>query len=266
MKRKVLITGLKVLAFLAVIVLLGFVNNKRLSTQCTEVDVIISGDSAVHFVQSEDIVQLLADKGIQFTEVPEASVNLMQVEEIVKQHPAVESADVYSQADGKISIDIVQRMPVVRVIDALGESYYIDQLGCFMPLMPNYTARVPVATGSIFDSNYRLKTSVSGILANDSVAAVSVIDDLFLIIKEIRKDTFLLAQTEQLFVLPNKEIELIPRFGPQTILIGDATHIEDKLSRLNLFFKKGLPMVGWNAYSTVNLKFKNQLICTKNIQ
>jgi cell division protein FtsQ len=266
MKRKLLITILKGLSFLAVILLFGFVNNKRLATPCSEVDVIISGDTSAHFVESEDILQLLTDKGIGFKDVSESSVNLMEIEAIVKQHPAVESANVYSQADGKITIDVVQRVPIIRIIDALGESYYIDQLGAFMPLLPNYSARIPVATGSIFDSNHRLNTSVSRLIANDSAAAISVIDDLFLIIEQIRKDTFLLAQTEQLFVLPNKEIELIPRFGPQTILIGDATQLEDKLSRLKLFFTKGLPLVGWNAYSTVNLKYKNQLICTKNIQ
>ena len=266
MKRKLLVTGLKLISLLAVIALLGFVNNKRLSTRCSTVDVIISGDTSVQFVQSEDLLQLLSDKGFHFKDIPESEINLMKVEEIIKQHPALESANVYSQADGKIILDVVQRTPILRIIDALGDSYYIDQLGCFMPLIATHAARVPVATGTIFDSNHLLNTTLPALIANDSAAAASVIDDLYLIINEIRKDTFLLAQTEQLFVRPDREIELIPRIGPQTILIGDASQLEDKLSRLRLFYKKGLPLVGWNAYSTVNLKFRNQLICTKNIQ
>jgi cell division protein FtsQ len=33
---------------------------------------------------------------------------------------------------------------------------------------------------------------------------------------------------------------------------------------LMTFYKEGLNKVGWNAYLTINLKYKNQIVCTKN--
>jgi cell division protein FtsQ len=30
-----------------------------------------------------------------------------------------------------------------------------------------------------------------------------------------------------------------------------------------VFYKKAIPMVGWEAYSSINLKFKGQIVCVK---
>jgi cell division protein FtsQ len=79
----------------------------------------------------------------------------------------------------------------------------------------------------------------------------------------IQRDKFLMALTEQLYVTIDKEIELIPKAGPTSILLGNADMAENKLSRLKVFYRKGLPAAGWDTYSALNLKYKDQIICTK---
>jgi len=39
--------------------------------------------------------------------------------------------------------------------------------------------------------------------------------------------------------------------------------VEDKLTRLKLFYQKALPKVGWEKYSSINVKYRKQIICTK---
>jgi len=38
---------------------------------------------------------------------------------------------------------------------------------------------------------------------------------------------------------------------------------EKKLRNLELLYEQGLSRYGWNTYQTINLKYTNQVICTK---
>ena len=84
-------------------------------------------------------------------------------------------------------------------------------------------------------------------------------------------------QIEQINVLPDHGIELIPRVGDHIIYIGHlpeaknksergqmiADFVNKKMKRLENFYKYGLAQVGWNKYSYINLEFDNQIICKK---
>lgn len=84
---------------------------------------------------------------------------------------------------------------------------------------------------------------------------------------------------EQINVLPNNGIEIIPRIGDHIIYLGQIPEsrsrekrelliknfIDKKLSRLEKFYKYGLSQAGWNKYSYINLEFDNQIICKKRI-
>ena len=67
----------------------------------------------------------------------------------------------------------------------------------------------------------------------------------------------------QIYVDEKNNVELIPRVGNHNIILGDASDLENKLEKLMIFYKKGLSKTGWNEYSTINLKYKNQIVCTK---
>jgi cell division protein FtsQ len=178
-------------------------------------------------------------------------------------HPAVKEVTVWNTQDGVLSIEVIQRNPVLRVMDLLNDNYYIDEEGNFMPAMPNFTARVPVANGFITDRFHQKNMSIKEVLEDDSLSKSGITDDLFKFISLIRQDSFLTALTEQFYVNMEGEIEIVPKAGPETILLGDALDAEDKLNRMRLFYTKGLPSAGWNTYKSINLKYKEQIICTK---
>jgi cell division protein FtsQ len=46
-------------------------------------------------------------------------------------------------------------------------------------------------------------------------------------------------------------------------LLGNADSLALKFNNLKVFYKQALPMVGWDAYKTINIKYTNQVIGLK---
>ena len=51
--------------------------------------------------------------------------------------------------------------------------------------------------------------------------------------------------------------------GNHRIMLGTLNEFEEKLANLKLFYEQAIPKVGWEKYSMINLKYKNQIVCTK---
>ena len=67
----------------------------------------------------------------------------------------------------------------------------------------------------------------------------------------------------QIYVKTNGDIELIPRVGTHTILLGTAENCEKKLNNVRKFYDKVLSRKGWNFYKVINVKFDNQVVGEK---
>ena len=59
------------------------------------------------------------------------------------------------------------------------------------------------------------------------------------------------------------ELELVPRSGKFTILFGRLESVEEKFDKLMHFYKDGLNNIGWDCYSTINVKYDGQVVCSK---
>ena len=51
--------------------------------------------------------------------------------------------------------------------------------------------------------------------------------------------------------------------GDFTIILGDTSCLQDKLSRMQTFYTEGLNQVGWNRYKTLSVKYAGQVVATK---
>ncbi|MFN6085466.1 MAG: hypothetical protein ACK476_11145, partial [Fluviicola sp.] len=59
---------------------------------------------------------------------------------------------------------------------------------------------------------------------------------------------------------------LIPQVGGHEIVFGTANSdrdVKEKFEKLKTFYKEGIPYEGWNKYSSINLKYKNQIVGKK---
>jgi cell division protein FtsQ len=228
---------------------------------CSGVMINISDSLGAGFIEESDISQTIQNKFGTLAGKPVSSINISLLEKIINNNPFISNAEVFSTIDGKIIIDVKQRSPVLRVINTNSESFYIDNDGVFMPLSDKFTARVPLANGYIFNRESEKKVNI--INQVDTASVKSKIQELFNVIQFANNDEFWKAEIQQLFVNVDGDIEMIPRVGNHSVIIGDDSMLDEKFRKLFLFYSEGLNKKGWNKYCTINIKFKDQVVCTK---
>ncbi|MBN8702412.1 MAG: hypothetical protein J0M08_05075 [Bacteroidetes bacterium] len=262
-KRILKITFLVIL-IVGFFVSLGFVDKEQNKLKCKDIIVNIDNED-LFFVESPDIKAYFKDKGDSIVNQLIKTVDIAKLEHVLQVHPAIDEAQVYIDGRNILQVHIKQRKPVVRIYNANGENYYLDNKGRLMPISEKYAARVLIANGSIYEPyNKRYLYSVEDILKNDFAKYYSKLDDIYAIAEYLSKNSFWNSQIQQLFVNEENEIELIPIVGNHIIVFGDGSDVEEKFTKLKLFYLEGLNKTGWwNNYAVINVKYKGQLVCTK---
>ena len=126
-----------------------------------------------------------------------------------------------------------------------------------MPLSSTYVCRLPVFSGNInFPENLNL-------FKLDTLHKLPIFQKIFKMSKIINNDSFLKSQIVQIHINNNGYFELIPRIGNQRILFGLAENMENKFKKIKLFYTNGPQIKELNNYDTLNVIYKNQIICSK---
>ena len=259
--KKILRIAFMVGLLISVAVLTGFINHSILEEKCTAIDIDITDQERYGFISEGDITDLLNSDFNTPVSQKIRDINTFEIEKTLGAHHAVQNAEVYLSIDGKLHIKIWQRKPILRVFNKKG-SFYIDEYGKIMPVTKKFTAHVAVASGHINIPTNEIQQFQRDHIS-DKQLDTSLYNDLFELAKFIESNPLWNAQIEQLYVNKDSEFELIPRVGNHTIVIGEVHDLESKFKKLQLFYTKGLSKTGWNEYKEINLKFKNQVVCTK---
>lgn len=261
---KILRLSVMVLLIAGTGVLVGFVEAGHSLQKCRQVYITIDYGQADRLVSEADIDSLIRRTSGNLKGKPMNWINTGKIEKEIGNQPYVARVNVFESHDGCVFVEVKQREPILRVINLDLESYYIDASGMMLPLNPEFPARVPVANGSVTQKfiqnpNYRIDVR----MLQDQPAADSLLGDLYRLAMFINRDPFFKAQIEQIYVTPEQEFELIPRVGSHVILFGKATQMEEKFRKLFLFYTRGLNNIGWNRYNIINIKYQNQVVCSK---
>ena len=260
--------GVIVLWFLGIAGLissLAFVTASENKVKGKKVDIVIEKDDDNSFLDEDDILNFLKDRNDTFVNQPMKDINVYKIERALNTHPSIAASEVAVTVNGDVSISIKQRKPIVRIINSKGESFYIDNRATVMPLADHYTARVLIVNGFIpekYSQFYNI--SVPQIEKDSAFKAITVIDDIYEVANYIKNDSLLNSLIIQMYINNDREIELYPAIGNQRIIFGNDDDIADKFEKLKIFYTQGLNSVdGWNKYSIINLKYKNQVVCIK---
>lgn len=248
---------------LYMILTLGFVSGRMNSVLCENVNVSIADSVTYRFVKPEDIVNLLKTMELKIWGYPVFNIKTHNVEKLILNNmPLVEHACAYADVDGTLQVSIRQRRPIARIITKTGFSYYLGESGHVLPLSAAFTARVPVVSGDIYYHPKNSKVVTIDSLVKKNGAQSTMLDEVFKIITHIHNDEVLNRQIEHIYVNKN-EFEMIPKVGTHVIEFGTIENMENKFLKLKVIYYKGFSNLGWNKYSRVNLKYKNQVVCTK---
>ncbi len=263
--KKVLSFVLWIFALSGLIMSWSFAAKKQRSTTVNHISIEILNPSEHEFITESDVKKFFADRNDLILGNEIKNIDITNLEKVLNSNPAVENAEISYDINGDFKITVKQRRPLVRIINENGESYYIDSLSKLMPLNFKSTGRVIVASGFINEPYAkRYNYSVNQMIENKNLKDVTLLDDIYEISKDIYSDTLLSNLIHQIYVTPEKDFILIPVVGDQSIVLGTNEDLKLKLNKLKLFYKEGLNKTNsWNKYSTINLKFKNLVVCTK---
>jgi cell division protein FtsQ len=252
--KKIVIFSFWIGLTVSLLVSLAFTNREEEKLVCKQVQIEIKNAQEDALINREIILASAGGttsdsifKGRLLSEL-----NTMSIETRLNRNMLIKQADVFTDLNGILHIEVEQRMPILHVINMFGDHYYIDEDGLKMPVSPIYTPHVPVATGVIseaFDNTDSIETFV--------------LKGLVKIATYVDKDAFWKAQIEQIFVNNEAELVLVPKFGNHTILFGKVTDMEMKFEKLLVFYREALNRVGWNKYKVLDVRFDNQVVAKK---
>lgn len=263
--KKIAFISIWCLLIVGLMVSMGFVNKEQESMQCKTLNIKVNQDGDLYFIDRLDVAKLLKDSGDSIVGQPKSTLNIPDIERSLNSHAAISNAEVSVSINGDVEVDVKQRNPIIRILSADGDSYYLDDEGTLMPLSDKYTMKVLIANGNILEPySKRYIYSMDKIARDSTMRKVSMLDELYAMATYIHADPFWKSQVQQIYVNSEKDMEIVPLAGDQKIIFGDTTAMDEKFKKLFTFYQQGLNTTGWwDKYSVINLKFKNQIVCTK---
>lgn len=250
------------LAVLGVITLTAFAVNKQKDIKCWSIDLHLTVSAENALTTEKQLKKELLEAGIPMIGAAMDDIDLNRIYTALSSNPLIKEVTVHKTVDGKLKINAEQRIPFVRIINTNGESFLVDKEGVKMPVLSKGNPRLVLFTGRI---NEALDGTTLALLnVNSELKNSSVLDEIFSVASFIESSDFWSSQVEHVYVNAQNEFELVPRVGSHKILLGTATEIENKFNRCEVFYKETIGKKDWNKYATIDLRFKDQVVCEEN--
>ncbi len=208
---------------------------------CRGLEIVVRDSAERCYTRSSTLLNRIKQADVYPVGKAMSSISTQAIEDCVLEYPVLSKAVCYKTTEGTVCVDVWQRVPVLRV--ATGENYYVDEDRNILPDMASIAAYVPIVTGR--------------------VSRAFAQGDLFDFVEYIERDDFWSAQIEQIHVVSEKEIELIPRIGSHVIVLGDLSGYESKLNKLQTFYTEAMNKTGWIPYKEIDLRYRGQVVCRK---
>jgi len=219
--------ALSFLALICFILLLWQTTSQHQKNICTGIEVQIDKNQ---FLNEADILSEIKQKADAYITGKEIyAVDINRIENILQKIPFVKHTEVFIDNTGKLTIQVQEKEPLVRVINNKNVGYYIDKDANKFEVSSKYTARVPVVSGYISDNQQ----------ANGSITSV-IGKSIFELADYIHNEPLWTAMVEQIYVNPNQEFIIIPKVGDFEIEMGKVQDLE----------------------MTINLKYDKQIVCS----
>lgn len=240
----IVLTVLFFLVFFAGMGVLLYVSKtERHGISCKELQVSVPGP---HKFISEDEIRASIDNfyGIYVGQRLE-DVNLESIEQMLEKKAPVRKAEVWITDDGVLHAVVFQRDPVLR-FEHKGNGYYTDRNGNIFPLSGDYVAEVPVISCDPklgFDPEW-LSQTIS-------------------LVRKISGSNVWKERINGYAVDNNGDFVLLG--DGLRIIYGDFKESGRKFAAMEKYFGSIAPLRAADPYHTVNVKYKGQIICRKDL-
>ena len=228
------------LIFGLVLFLYSFAQHRNGDRKLKKSTVVFVGENTI-FVTPETVNKLLIENKRDASSIRKDEVDLNKIEKTLDAQEMIEKSDVFVSIDGVLKAVVKQKTPVARVFDGQ-RSFYIDYKGGRMPLSDNFSARVPLVSGTINDKNN---------------------DDLATLFRLIYDDVFLKKNIIAIQIMPNGSLKMFNRNYNYFIDFGRTMNVDKKFRNYKAFFQKAVLDSSLYKYNKIDLRFTEQVVCTK---
>ncbi|CAM1344692.1 cell division protein FtsQ/DivIB [Tenacibaculum amylolyticum] len=238
--------GTYILFFSLLVLLLflyGFTKKRNQERKIHAIEVLFE-EGKNSFLTHEAVNKLLIQSQVTVKNQPKRIIDLHNLEGKVLSNPFVDEATVFITLGGLIKTQITQKEPVARIISDDG-TYYVDKKGFKIPLSTNFSARVPLVNG---------------------VETAEEIKEITELVQIISEDDFLKKEITAIQKLKSNEYVFNVRSGDYRVFFGKYEDVGLKFKKLKAFYNKALKDKTINKYKTINVKYHNQVVCTKRNQ
>ena len=234
-------TNIKLVLILGVsLFLYSFAQHRNGDRKLKKSNVVFVGENAL-FLKSETVNKLLIENKRDASSIRKDEVDLNKIEKTLNAQDMIEKSDVFVSIDGVLKAIVKQKTPIARVYDG-GRSFYVDYEGDKMPLSDNFTARVPIVSGTINEKNNK---------------------DLAALFRTIYDDAFLKKNIIAIQIMPNGSLKLFNRNYNYFIDFGRTMNVDEKFRNYKAFFQKAVLDSSLYKYNKIDLRFTEQVVCTK---
>ena len=253
MVKKILSILLWVVTGAALIALFVFAREDYLHTPLKSIQLLPSADTG--FVRKtalhDEIERLCGKKNI-------GTVDMIAIQKVMDENSWIESSASYVDLDGTLNVSFQEYEPWFRVFGKNGHSVYVTRNGVVVPPCPIYTPYVLVASG-----NFDLRSdSVTYQLVDSLESDVNMLNALHWC-DAIEGNDFVSQCVGQLYCNQKNLFELTVKGFDGRVIVGDTCDAADKLKRLEVFMKQRIDSPETKNMKSINLSYKNQIVCTK---
>jgi len=256
MKRLIQISFF-VVSVVGLLFLTGFMIKSNSAKKVGDVEINIYRNTENGFINKTEIMSVI--NGIDSIKNLELeNIQTQIIEKDIANNPYVDMIDCYTTIDGNLIVNIKEKQPIIRIYESGNAGYYIDNKGDIFPVCKQYSPRVIIANGYINDGINKMADNI-----NDSIYKKSIAKELYTLTQLIKKNNLLEAQINQIYVNSKGEYDLIPELGNHLIKFGTINDAESKVNNLAAYYTRYLKTSNWDSYKTINLTYKDQIVCTK---
>lgn len=208
----------------------------------TGVDITVRGDAMIDSVIRHGVLHELKRYPKPLVGARISTVNTSDVERYLSAPGNLERVNCMISSGGRLMIDIVPLVPVMRVFDG-DKSYYVNKDGRRMDSRAEFYADVPVVKGK-FGRKFRP-------------------EEVLPLVRFIGRDETMRELTGMIVARDRNNLMVVPRLLGHVVNFGDTSDLPAKVRALELFYRKVMPYKGWEEYDTISVKYRGQIVATR---
>ena len=233
----------------------------RLHSIVKGVEVTIDPNGGCLLLSESDVDSLVRSAVPGLDNLKIGDVDRASVEEAVMECPYVKNVAVKVSNGGRMIVAVTQHRPVVRMFFQDNE-FYLSHDGGYMPLTRHHYCHILVGSSEYNEPVLHHPEYISLADTASHTRALGI-EYVWHVARYLDDHPAYGEVFDQINVDAKGDVVLIPKLGNMSVVLGDTSLLDEKFENLWSFFDQGVKQVGWNAYSSVSVKYKGQVVCKR---